>query len=982
MRTSLAAITAALLISVVSPSSALAMTWSDPEAISDPGGASGIELAPDAGSDVTATWRDVGVPSAAQRNDGFWGTAAPLGAEFTNRVHLATNSQGDAIVVWDDCAQTCLYAAIRPADGDWEDPILVSGSEIASVPHYAYAAAIDSDGDATLVWKRGDAVESRTRLAGSPWGSVDTLATDSSATLAGLEVDSEGTAFALWTADGVSNREARLAVHPALGDWGLPETVASPVTSETSLFVEGPGTAIVLWQEQTGGDIFTTARNPDGSLDDRQTVASGYNYSVRGAAGPNGHVVVAWWSITNGSEVQAAERAPGGDWSAPAPLASGSAVPAVAVDDAGNAALAWEETSGDDRTVTMRTRSASGELGSVASVTETQTSETEPAVAVTPDGTATVAWKAADAGQYAVHASSTDAPISSDTGTQDPGDGGGEGGGGGDGGDDTTPTDTTGTTSPTGTSGGGGSPAPTGPALFNTLHKSVMPNVIGKDESRAKDLISKTGGIQAKYKVVLSHRRPGKGRRMGDVVGQSPKAGTQVTSGMSSLTPVRLVVYVGPKSSARRCPKKVIRQLRVGLRGMELVDAERIAEKNGCYVERNFRIMDVDEAEVTAVTATGKSRNFRPVVDITVAIPSDVSKNDLFLSFRESPNQLSFAADDWSLTASPEQRNFLTVTVKNRSAVPIPGSTEVLHGVEKGAEIHFDTSDVGAKLDMKPQKTDSRGELTTSLLAPKAGIVDVIAVKTGANGLSMYGIARLRVRDRSDMKIGDTFRTTGGRLLQRAQYGFFCKEGPGDVCKLPFSYIKEARASAFDPFGAFASLLGRLLAPFGSGNANVDAAKRELSAGRSPLGTVQAVASHHIQVSQWALSAKPLDGSAQAIAAGGGNVIAAGGGNVIAAGGGNVIAAGGGNAIAAGGGNVIAAGGGNAIAAGGGNVIAAGGGNVIQLPGGGQVIAAGGGNVIAAGGGNLWPVSSAIAAGGGNVIAAGGGNAIAVGGGN
>jgi hypothetical protein len=301
------------------------------------------------------------------------------------------------------------------------------------------------------------------------------------------------------------------------------------------------------------------------------------------------------------------------------------------------------------------------------------------------------------------------------------------------------------------------------------------------------------------------------------------------------------------------------------------------------------------------------------------------------------------------------------VQVKDR--VTTVKSGRLWHGVQSGVTLDFDLTDVGGRVD-RVLKTDDRGSAFASLVTPKAGVVDVVAYKTAANGITLYGAARLRVVDRSRIT---TFETTAGRVLQRTKSGFSCRVGPTPECA--HSWLSPT-ASASGPLDDFVSWLRGV---FG------------VSATDAPIQSVRTLAdSAKITPLQIATSSSPLSGNARVIAAGAGHVIAAGGGQVIAAGGGQVIAAGGGHVIAAGGGQVIAAGGGQIIAAGAGNLIAAGGGMAMPLPDGGhiippspgQVIAAGGGQVIAAGGGQV------IAAGGGQVIAAGGGQVIAAGGAN
>lgn len=425
-------------------------------------------------------------------------------------------------------------------------------------------------------------------------------------------------------------------------------------------------------------------------------------------------------------------------------------------------------------------------------------------------------------------------------------------------------------------------------------------------------------------------KRPGGGTwKVGDVVGQTPPAGTAAGGSAAAPTSVALRYWAGAKSDRQKCT-----QLRSTIKRDDLDLALAQLKAAGCGTP-DLKLVASKTADDPTVKSLSKDREV-----LTVNVPTDQAKTDIviwkntgFLGTND-PGPVPAASGDLQLTAG--QRNVAGVILRDRAGRAL-----------NRASVTWDLSGVGG--GEVTSKSIESGVAPVKLTPKRSGTVRVLVSFADASGDAIYGSTEFRVVDRSKeagfvTAIGQSFRRTGS--------GAASTFVPGAV--------KNAATAHRLGLSYFFGLVAQCVRQWGGA----------IAAAAAPTTEGVFALAKRFQVSVAQLWRGPVSSAPQAVSP---RLVPSGlwlvqPNGVVSAGGGNVVAAGGMNVIAAGGGNVVAAGGMNVISAGGGNVVSAGGGNILTLPDGAKVVSAGGANVVAAGGMNV------ISAGGGNVVSAGGGN--------
>jgi hypothetical protein len=438
-----------------------------------------------------------------------------------------------------------------------------------------------------------------------------------------------------------------------------------------------------------------------------------------------------------------------------------------------------------------------------------------------------------------------------------------------------------------------------GDVRADTTYTGQMPNVAKLRIDQARSRITQAIGPVDFQVREMNVAKPPKGVGFGDVMTQTPAAGTPLTSGFNTLPTVTLEVYAGPKPKGKQdCLDKLVKEVK----GMELVAAGDLLKKAGCRVLYDFKLGGGDKEVVTKVTPRQKD-----LVDLQAVLPSKPAKQNLFLNVRENPNQLSFDAPrpdekypGFNLLSSTDQSNCMTIQVVDRYGRLV-----------QNAQVRIDTSDVSAPKDPNVRPTDDKGETSVCALLPKAGRLDIVTWVVGTNDLAIYGGHSFNVVNGDKMKTGALWHTSSGRVLKKHKTGKWTVEPQSGKTVQAAAATKDygplvnwliwvftgnnptAVQNLSEPAIGSATKLKNLC---GGRNGNCPAV---LAIGDGPVGKDD---SELIKVTEGTV-----------VAAGGDNVVAAGGGNVVAAGGANMVNGATSGVIAAGGGNVISAGGGNLV---------------------------------------------------------------------
>lgn len=416
-----AATPAMTTLAVAAPANA-APQWLTPQTVSQPGqDASQQQVAFDQNGDATAAWQSTGGP-----NPVIEASARPAGGAFSAPQTLSDTSaysmspdvagdaQGDAVAVWlhSDGTNMRVQAAYRPAGGSFGAPqtlsavgyeareprvamnesgdavivwSLASGlteklqassaapggafgepadltpfTTVASVPR----VALDSHGDAIVVWDGSDGsnirIEDALRPAGAVFGAPQLLSPAGyNADTPQVAFDAAGDALAVWRFDGSPASTVQGSYRPAGGEFGPAHTASAPSTQPAQapqVAFDGQSDGVVTWQQSDGKELRVDAsvRSPGGAgtFAAPSTLDPGGQeaYEPRIAGDGLSGTIVSWKTF-NGitSSTQAAMRPAGGSF-APAvtvsPAGPQEGTPAVGIDAQGNGIAVFSRANG------------------------------------------------------------------------------------------------------------------------------------------------------------------------------------------------------------------------------------------------------------------------------------------------------------------------------------------------------------------------------------------------------------------------------------------------------------------------------------------------------------------------------------------------------------------------------------------------------------------------------------------------------------
>lgn len=329
---------------------------------------------------------------------------------------LAINENGDAIFAWvrSDGTNQRVQIRTRSAAGTFSSVQTVSPAGFDA--HWP-AVAIDAGGNALVAWQGHDGtffrVRARTRSAGGSLGPMQTLSPAGEAGWSPrIAMEPTGRAIVTWyRLDTDSNYRVQMRERDAAGTWSAVQTI-----SELGVSAQNPqialmpnGAAMFVWT-RGGTNILVQARkrSVNGQLGNVQTLSEpGQNaLGARLAVDGSGTTIFTWYR-SDGTDlrVQARTRSSTGTLSAVqtlSPAGADSSYPNVAVDPNGNAIVVWERFNGTTGYAQARVRAPDGTLGSVRTLGSAPEDGLRPVVAVDPDGRAAIAWAGHDGADWRI----------------------------------------------------------------------------------------------------------------------------------------------------------------------------------------------------------------------------------------------------------------------------------------------------------------------------------------------------------------------------------------------------------------------------------------------------------------------------------------------------------------------------------------------------------------------------------------------------
>ncbi len=323
---------------------------------------------------------------------------------------VAVDDVGDGVFAWRrfDGSNDRIEARTRSADGTLGPVMRLSR---AGQPATGVQVDVDADGDAVFVWLRSDGandrVQARTLSAGGALGAIRTLSrAGEDAHSPKVAVDADGDAVLVWRrSDGTHERIQGVSLSAA-GVFGSVVRLsgAGQDAFDPQCAINDAGVAVSTWYRSDGSDDRAQARvlYPDG------TRSAVYSLSASGgdaldpdvAIDPDGDVYLSWtrWDGSNYLVQTQILRADGttGLTHTISDAGENAYGPEVAVDDQGDAVIAFYRSDGVNRRVQAVKMSPADTVGTPETLSEEGEDAALPEVAVDDDGDGVVTWRRFD----------------------------------------------------------------------------------------------------------------------------------------------------------------------------------------------------------------------------------------------------------------------------------------------------------------------------------------------------------------------------------------------------------------------------------------------------------------------------------------------------------------------------------------------------------------------------------------------------------
>lgn len=283
---------------------------------------------------------------------------------------VAIDASGDAIAVWNQghYPHSAIEASTRRAGGPWSTPErLDTGAPSASTE----TVAIDSHGEATVVWvrettvrrRRYTQVKARSTDGGGRWGGIATLASsrepaqpfEPRITVPRIAVNADGTLVVAYNIKrGARHEFIEVSRRRRNRRWRGPSVVARAAnTSETQLATDARGETILAWLTgppyEDGGEVNVLFLGRRGKPESRPRVLSPKSQASWGVAlavDPSGDAVVSWGQKLADGEgqgrIEVATRIAGRGFTKPARIVHKAYPAQAAITPQGEAVLLFQ----------------------------------------------------------------------------------------------------------------------------------------------------------------------------------------------------------------------------------------------------------------------------------------------------------------------------------------------------------------------------------------------------------------------------------------------------------------------------------------------------------------------------------------------------------------------------------------------------------------------------------------------------------------
>ncbi len=382
-----------------------ASAWSPSVEIARPGvGSRPVGSVGPAGDGIVLWVHDIGenrVLQASYRRGrtGAWPEPTDI-SDVTGRIGphaAAVDAEGNATVVWSgtDGVRSVVYAKYRSVvSGVWGGPITLSrrDADAAGGP----SLATDSSGDAVATWllstPSGAVVEASQRSASSAsWSSPVQLSAPGAEQQASVAMNEEGDAIVVWRqVEGLA-----ASFRPAGGAWGAPAAFGEPGAADAAVQLDAGENAVAVWQVHA--QIESSWRSRASATWAAAAVLGPAAGSAPDVAATPGGNAVAVWIGPRGNVLAALRPVATGRWLAAAGLSAAGASagdPRIVPSGVGGAVAVWSRAALSAQIVESSDLAGTGPLLTDVVIPARGTARTRVSFHATP-----VPWAAALAGQ-------------------------------------------------------------------------------------------------------------------------------------------------------------------------------------------------------------------------------------------------------------------------------------------------------------------------------------------------------------------------------------------------------------------------------------------------------------------------------------------------------------------------------------------------------------------------------------------------------
>ncbi len=344
---------------------------------------------------------------------------------------IALNDNGDALIIWSQ-SDGSFFQTFRSENrnGSWSDPAIISDNfSPDGQDTHSPKVALNQSGDAVIVWSQSDGAflqifrsEHRDGLWTDPTGLSDNISPDSSdADAPQVALNDSGDAVIVWQQPDLSlNQKYRIfRSEYRNGSWTDPSNIFdhfSPGGQDAAfpqVALNNNGDAVIVWYQSDGANnqIFRSEYqngswiDPSGLLDNISPDGQD-SVEPQVALNDNGDAIIAWRQSDGANEQIFRSERRDGSWTDPvnlldniSPSGQNAISPQVAMNNNGQAIIVWFQNDGANSQV-FRSEYRNGSWTDPSGLSDNISPDGQDAglhrVAMNDDGDAVIAWVQSD----------------------------------------------------------------------------------------------------------------------------------------------------------------------------------------------------------------------------------------------------------------------------------------------------------------------------------------------------------------------------------------------------------------------------------------------------------------------------------------------------------------------------------------------------------------------------------------------------------